>query len=113
VSVACILLAATAMLVTFSSQPAAAGTVVASTPATWYFAEGYTGSGFQEYLCVANPSASTASVVAIFMFKGGGSEHKTFTVKPLSRYTVDVNATVGQDREVSVVLSWQSRECSP
>jgi exo-beta-1,3-glucanase (GH17 family) len=105
VSVACILLAATAMLVTFSSQPAAAGTVVASTPATWYFAEGYTGSGFQEYLCVANPSASTASVDAMFMFKGGGSQHETFTVKPLSRYTVDVNATVGQDREVSVVLS--------
>ena len=77
----------------------------AASTSTWYFAEGYTGSGFQEYLCIANQSRSTASVAADFMFNGGGSKQATFSVGPQSRYTVDVNSVVGPGREVSVALS--------
>jgi len=38
-----------------------------SSATTWYFAEGYTGASFQEYLTVQNPGATTANVVVTFL----------------------------------------------
>jgi exo-beta-1,3-glucanase (GH17 family) len=98
---ACIVLAAV-LSGTMAAAPAAAST---SQVNRWYLAEGYTGTGFQEYLCIANPGSSAASVTADFLFKGGGSTTKSFTVKGASRFTVDVNGAVGQGREVSTVIS--------
>lgn len=107
---ACAFVLACTFLGALASQPAAGAGTAATAPASWYFAEGYTGTGFQEYLCIANPGSASASVDATFMFTGGGSQHETYTVKPSSRYTVDVNAVVGQGREVSVALTSLSRE---
>jgi len=99
-----------AFIVALLIPGAAIAATASAAPGTWYFAEGYTGSGFQEYLCIANPESTTASIDATFMFKGGGSQLKTYSIKPMSRYTVDVNAAVGQDREVSVVLTSLQRD---
>lgn len=82
-----------------SAAPAAAA------GASWYFAEGYTGAGFQEYICIANPGATAATVRGDFLFNGGGSGKKSFSVSPRSRFTVDVNSVVGANREVSAVLT--------
>src|SRR5205823_2032677 len=41
---------------------------------TWYFAEGFTGTGFQEYLTLANPSTSTVTANITYVFNGGGGK---------------------------------------
>ncbi len=79
---------------------AAAFTVyVATTDA--YFAEGYSGPGFQEYICLANPDASPALVNITYMFPDGGKLDSSLIVPARSRSTVDVNSAVGADREVA------------
>lgn len=77
----------------------------AATVYNWYLAEGYSGPGFQEYLCIGNPGKSPAAVTVAFLFNGATSQQLTCTVPALSRYTVDVNAVVGQGKEVSAKIS--------
>lgn len=72
----------------------------------YFFAEGYTGEGFQEYLCLGNPQEETAQVIITYMFGDGVTEEQIIQVPPSSRITVDVNSCVGEDKEVSAeVLS--------
>gem|GEM_PF-1112112 len=73
-------------------------------PYRYYFAEGYTGEGFQEYLCLGNPDASDASVYIDYFFSDGGGVAQALSVPAASRVTVDVNAAVGAGREVSAVI---------
>ncbi|RJP34472.1 MAG: hypothetical protein C4536_02750 [Actinobacteria bacterium] len=69
---------------------------------TWYFAEGYTGAGFQEYLCLGQPVEAPISVDVTYLFKDGTSLERTYDVPALSRRTINVNQEVGPDREVSI-----------
>jgi len=68
----------------------------------FYFAEGTTRGNFQEYLCVANPNASAATVWVTYMFTDGTTDVKSYSVPASSRYTIDVNQVVGADRDVSM-----------
>jgi len=79
------------------------GATSAST--TWYFAEGYTGDGFQEYLTLQNPNAAPANVTIEYGRRGGGGRTQNLTVGANTRETVDVNAVVGSGKEVSVKMS--------
>ncbi len=73
---------------------------------TFYFAEGYTGTGFQTYLCLGNPNSSPATAEVTYLFNGGGTKEASYQVPANSRTTIDVNSEVGPDREVSIrVLS--------
>ncbi len=59
----------------------------------WYFAEGYTGQGFDTYLLVQNPSGADANIQVDLM---GEDAHVApasfpFTVKAHSRFTMRVN----------------------
>jgi len=76
-----------------------------STNITWYFAEGYTGSGFQEYLTLQNPDSETANVTIEYSFRGGGGTTQNISVGPNTRETIDVNGAVGQGREVSAKVT--------
>ncbi len=77
-----------------------------------YFAEGYTGPGFQEYICLANPESSPASVNITFMFPDGGRRDVGLVVPALSRSTVDVNSAAGTDLEVAAkVVSDRALVC--
>jgi Tol biopolymer transport system component len=70
---------------------------------TWYFAEGYTGAGFQEYLCLGQPVDAPISVKVTYLFKDGTTPlERTYDVPALSRKTVNVNQEVGPDKEVSL-----------
>lgn len=69
----------------------------------WYFADGYTGTGFQEELNILNPSGSGASVTVEYFF-GGESQTQSVAVGPNTRQVVDVNAAVGPDKEVAVIV---------
>ncbi len=88
-----------------SSRSAQAATVT-----DWYLAEGYTGAGFQEYVCLGNPGTSPAAATVTFLFNNDAARQVCCTVPAQSRYTVDVNAMVGSGREVSTKVS-SSSDC--
>ena len=71
---------------------------------TLYFAEGYTGEGFREFLCLGNPGSQAARVAVTYLFPDGSNLTRLLPVPPESRVTVLVNADVGEGREVSVAL---------
>ncbi len=72
----------------------------------FYFAEGYTGSGFQEYACIANTAGADADVWVQMMFADGTTKSQYYAIKASSRFTVDINRLAGSGRELSLrVLS--------
>jgi len=69
---------------------------------TWYFAEGTTRAGFEEWLCLANPGATDATAQVTFLFSDGEAMTLPFNVPAWKRYTVSVNAAVGPDKDVAI-----------
>lgn len=61
---------------------------------TWYFAEGTTRSGFEEWLTLQNPNGEDASATITFMFGDGTTQQKTVGLPANSRTTVGVNQSV-------------------
>jgi hypothetical protein len=84
--------------------PNPAGSEVWALPYKFYFAEGYTGSNFREYLCLGNPYSATAHVNINYLFPDGTSQNQAVEVQANSHTTVFVNPVVGQDKEVSCQL---------
>ena len=81
-------------------------TVSSSLSKNWYFAEGYTGSGFTEYLTLANPNPVTANVTVQYLLQGEAPLSKTYTVNANARRTLDVNTELsGQQIGVSLVVT--------
>ncbi len=71
----------------------------------YFFAEGYTGSGFEEWLTLQNPNTSPVRVNATYQFSDGSAPFDTYyEVGAGTRRTVYVPEEVGTDREVSVYL---------
>ncbi len=71
----------------------------------WYFAEGYTGSGFEQWLCLFNPNSESTKVLVEYFSGGGKVKERHLQVPPARRSTVDVNGDVGPNREVSMVIT--------
>lgn len=71
---------------------------------TWFFAEGYTAEGYEEWLLIQNPWDEQAAVTIDFMFPGGATQSVTAGIPPRSRFTINVGAFVGA-KEVSLKLS--------
>ncbi|HEV2953325.1 MAG TPA: PQQ-binding-like beta-propeller repeat protein, partial [Candidatus Dormibacteraeota bacterium] len=69
-----------------------------------YFAEGFTGPNFHEYLTVENPGAAQ-TLTAIYDFASGSQLSKTYSLGANSRTTIDVNGEVGYYQQVSTHLS--------
>jgi photosystem II stability/assembly factor-like uncharacterized protein len=61
-------------------------------PATFYFAEGYTGEGFQEYLALGNPNPEAATARVTYMLPDGAKDPVEYPVPGNSRNTIDVNS---------------------
>jgi len=60
---------------------------------TWFFAEGYTGASFQEYLTVQNPGATNATVTVTFLpasVPASTTRSISFTVPAMSRWTENI-----------------------
>ena len=70
----------------------------------WYFAEGYTAENFEEWLTIQNPNPEWATVNVTYFVKGGAPIDKQHRVRPLSRYTINVNQDAGPDLEVSAAI---------
>ena len=94
--------------VSFSSQGATPLTVnVAITPnlpKSYYFAEGYTGTGTTEYLSLTNPSASPASISITYLFEHAAAQTRAYTVPAQSHMVINVNSQVGPNLAVSMVV---------
>ena len=77
-------------------------------PATsFYFAEGTTRPGFEEFLALENPNSTTA-LVQVQYFPGAGEGApvtRSYTVAPLTRYTISVNAEVAPGLDVSTEVT--------
>ncbi len=71
----------------------------------WYFAEGCTRGGFEEWLCIQNPLESATDVTIDYMLENGDVQRQYLTIQPWSRYTVEVNRIVGDGRDVSAKIS--------
>ena len=70
----------------------------------WYFAEGTTRSGFEEYLTIQNPSDRDARVDITYILGNGTTVPAEAYVGARSRATVNVNAAVGPEQDVSMVV---------
>lgn len=93
---------------------ASGGHVHAGAPApasSWYFAEGYTGPGFVEYLTIQNPNPTATDITATYVFNGGEAPLvRTYSVGANTRRTIRVNNEVGSNKEVSVKMEvWPSK----
>lgn len=73
------------------------------TDTTWYFAEGTTREGFDEYLCIQNPGDSSAKVQVYYLLSSGQVFYSKFNVSSKSRVTVDARRDIG-DAEFSIVI---------
>ena len=72
------------------------------TAGEWLFAEGYTGPGFQEWICLQNPGAVEARVEITYLTQERGAlTPRTETVPAGTRVTLRVNDHAGSDLQVS------------
>ncbi len=98
--------AATALLPLLSllllASPAPPVAVAADLPTTWYFAEGTTREGFDEYISLQNPAAQTATVTITYMTNEGPLGPYVHDIPPVSRGTVYVNGYLDPGLDVSV-----------
>ncbi len=87
------------------SELAQRGAPSASVSQVWYFAEGYTGPSFTEYLTIANPNTLAATVTVHYFLGSGNPITKTYLVAANSRYTILVNNEVGPNQNVSLIVT--------
>ncbi len=71
----------------------------------WYFAEGTTRPGFDEYLTVQNPQTSSASLTFDIQIQGEGLQTFRATVNPNSRATFMPRSWVGDGKDISVHIT--------
>ncbi|OFW59499.1 MAG: hypothetical protein A2Y75_11590 [Candidatus Solincola sediminis] len=70
-----------------------------------YFAEGYTGEGFEEWLCLMNPNATATTAYITYIFKDAAPWNRSLLIGGTSRATINVNDVVGSGKEVSIKVS--------
>ena len=70
-------------------------------PINWYFAEGYTGAGFDEWITIQNPMGADAHVWVTYYTPSAVPQTKTHIVPADSRYNIYVNSDLGANQENS------------
>jgi hypothetical protein len=85
------------------------GSVAAGAAATsqgWYFAEGYTGGEFDQWLLLSNPSGETVTADVSFHRRDGCIIRRETTLQPRSRATLHVDEIPGlEEAEVSTSVT--------
>lgn len=92
----------------FASQGAtpltARVTITPRLPRTYYFAEGYTGSGTTEYLTLTNPSAVQATITITYLYSSSPANTRTYSVSAQSVRVLSINREVGANKSVSMIV---------
>ncbi len=83
-------------------------TIMPNLPKTYYFAEGYTGTGTTEYLALTNPSAAAAHITITYLFSSAAAKTKTYTVAAQSQSVLTINHEVGPNQSVAMIVSGDS-----
>jgi murein DD-endopeptidase MepM/ murein hydrolase activator NlpD len=74
-------------------------------PKTYYFAEGYTGTGTTEYLALTNPATSAATVTITYYYQGGAAPlARTYQLPALSHSVLNINQEAGANQSVSMIV---------
>ncbi len=68
----------------------------------WLFAEGHSGSGYQEYFVIGNPDPASSANVTINLESANGSQSFPVTVGPRSQVIWDVNAHSTTDSSADI-----------
>jgi len=76
--------------------------------ANWFFAEGCTGEGFHEWICLQNPSDAEAVLEVNYMGSVGPVAVKEVTVPARTRKTLRANDEAGEGLELSCSLRIKS-----
>jgi hypothetical protein len=89
----------------FGAGHGSAGVTAAAT--SWFLAEGATGTFFDLFILIANPTNNDASVQATYMLPDGGTLQKTYPVAANSRESIWVDAELfdGQPLLASTPMS--------
>jgi hypothetical protein len=74
----------------------------------WYFAEGTTRAGFDTYLSIQNPFEVNSEVHFDFVLGDGSVVDHDMNVGSTSRQTLNVNDVVGEEKDVSAVVTSSS-----
>ncbi|MBU4489444.1 MAG: CapA family protein, partial [Actinobacteria bacterium] len=74
---------------------------------TWYFAEGTTRSGFNEWVCLLNPNVGATVASVTYMLEGKPPVVKSYYLPARSRTTVDVASEIEAGNDVSVEVMSQ------
>jgi hypothetical protein len=83
-------------------------------PATrWFFAEGATGTFFDLFILIANPTGDDASVAATYLLPDGTTLQRTYTIAGLSRANVWVDLEDARLRNTAVSVVLESRNGVP
>jgi len=72
---------------------------------TWYFAEGTTRSGFNEYVCLLNPGGRVSLAEFSYMLGTGETIKRQYDLVPTSRTTININNEVPPESDVSIKIS--------
>lgn len=72
---------------------------------TWYFAEGTTRPGFQEYVTIQNPNETPASCDLTFYLEDFSQKKAHLTIPGRTRATCDVVGVVGSGHDVSTKVT--------
>ncbi len=101
------LLAERPMYFDYAGRTGGHDTIGAAAPATaWYFAEGYTGPGFDEYVCVLNPQATAATLGFRFQTQEEGEKYfGGIGVPAHTRSSFRINDMLGGGYQASLALS--------
>lgn len=70
----------------------------------WYFAEGYTGDGFDEWLCLLNPEPQDVEVTVLYFLPDGEVTRESYVLPAISRRTFSVNQLTYAQGDVSVYI---------
>ncbi|OFW57340.1 MAG: hypothetical protein A2Y75_06140 [Candidatus Solincola sediminis] len=71
---------------------------------SYYFAEGYSGSGFSTWLCFGNSLGVPVRTRVTYLYNGQSPTERYLTLPALSRTTLYVNSDVGPDHEFSMIV---------
>jgi uncharacterized repeat protein (TIGR01451 family) len=77
----------------------------AELPTTWYFAEGSTQEGFDEYILLTNLNDRTNTVDVTYITQDGGEQTFRHYVPPQSRRTIVVKAEMPDEAGIAVIVN--------
>ncbi len=79
-------------------------TVAANLPTTYYFAEGYTGTGSNESLALTNLSTQQATITITYLYQNGVPLVRTYQLAAQRHAVLNVNQEAGSNQSLGMIV---------